>query len=143
MYYISGPRLNIVADVFFVMSSMIGRVKADLPPVVRDPPSLVQGTRSDLRAKCKEQDYNLIRHRIDKVAHEYAKSYQSFNYRGSFMTDDIPGGGQTVNPMIRRVACLWTWQFAVEIFAALQYMQLEMGLDGKVTLMSDDKNLTL
>nr|AFE86158.1 polyprotein [Culex flavivirus] len=117
MYYVSGPRANIVGSVYHVLGALIGRFKRNDPVQQDAPPKLEMGTRSDPRAKVKLQDQTIVAGRVKRLREENAGTwfvdrehpYQSFNYHGSFVTDDISPGGQTVNPMMRRI--MWPWDF--------------------------------
>nr|CCC55432.1 viral polyprotein [Culex theileri flavivirus RP-2011] len=117
MYYISGTRANIVGTVYQVLGALIGRFRRNDPVVRETPPKLEVGTRSDPRSKVKGQDPTLVARRVGRLQRENGRSwffdrehpYQSFNYHGSFATDDISPGGQTVNPLIRKI--MWPWDF--------------------------------
>ncbi|ULE62082.1 polyprotein [Tafomo virus] len=117
MYYISGARANVVGAVYQLLGALIGRFRRNDPIIREEPPKLEIGTRSDPRSKAKKQDPRLVAGRIRRLQAENSRTwfvdrehpYQSFNYHGSFATDDISPGGQTVNPMIRRL--MWPWDF--------------------------------
>nr|APR74286.1 polyprotein [Nienokoue virus] len=117
MYYISGKRSNIVAAVYFLLGSLLGRFRREEPAIVGDGPTLEKKGRSDPAAKIKKQDMSVIQRRLKLLERENKATwfvdkehpYQSFGYHGSFVTDDISPGGQTVNPLIRRV--MWPWDF--------------------------------
>lgn len=150
MYYISGKRTNIVAAVFFVLGSLVGRFRRMEPMILESPPSLEKGTRSDPRAKAKAQDYRLIQQRIERLKSENRNTwfvdndhpYVSFNYHGSFVTDAINAGGQTTNPLIRRV--MWPWDFLSRVTTFMMtdvstYAQQKI-LREKVDTVSDEPN---
>nr|YP_009344962.1 polyprotein [Palm Creek virus]AGG76014.1 polyprotein [Palm Creek virus] len=117
MYYVSGKRANVVASVYFMLGSLVGRLRRHEPSIIDPPPVLEMGTRSDPRAKAKAQDFEMIRRRVERLRGENRKTwfvdnehpYVSFNYHGSFVTDEVTAGGQTTNPLIRRV--MWPWDF--------------------------------
>nr|YP_009268612.1 RNA-dependent RNA polymerase NS5 [Nakiwogo virus] len=150
MYYISGKRTNIVAAVFFVLGSLVGRFRRNEPTITESPPVLEKGTRCDPRAKAKAQDYEMIRRRIDRLRSENRSTwlvdndhpYVSFNYHGSFVTDAINAGGQTTNPLIRRV--MWPWDFLSRVTTFMMtdvstYAQQKI-LREKVDTVSDEPN---
>ncbi len=116
MYYISGGRSNIVRDVYMTLGSLLGRFKDDKEQIVREAPKLPSGTRADPQAKVKDMDPDMTRSRIEKLRSENATTwfkdvnhpYQTFKYHGSYVTDDVNVGGQTVNPLIRKI--MWPWE---------------------------------
>nr|WIW57557.1 polyprotein [Quang Binh virus] len=121
MYYISGARANIVGSVFQVLGALLGRFRRNDQVIVDSPPKLELGTRSDPRSKVKQQQPQLVARRVQRLRNENLHTwfvdrehpYQSFNYHGSFATDDISPGGQTVNPMMRRI--MWPWDFLTRV----------------------------
>ncbi|ALC04238.1 polyprotein [Mercadeo virus] len=116
MYYISGTRQNPVAAVYAVLAVLCRRFTINDPEFRIDPPKLSQGTRCDPSSKVKELDEDKVSTRIRRLKDENARTwfydeehpYNSFKYYGSFAADTRSGGGQTVNPMIRRV--MWPWE---------------------------------
>nr|UBB38825.1 polyprotein [Aedes notoscriptus flavivirus] len=116
MYYISGGRNNIVKVVFTTLHALISRMRTKPEKLVKEPPRLPVGTRSDPAHKVKEMDERAITTRVQKLKNEHYKTwfidtdhpYQSFRYLGSYVTDDVNPGGQTVNPLMRKI--MWPWE---------------------------------
>nr|YP_009305401.1 NS5 [Anopheles flavivirus variant 1] len=121
MYYISGPRANIVKAVYITLRSLIGRFSTHDTSFEALAPVLPTGTRADPSAKAKAANQKLLARRIQRLRHENADTwfddvenpYNSFSYHGSFVTDAITGGGQTVNPIIRRL--MWPWEQVAKV----------------------------
>ncbi|BCI56825.1 polyprotein [Ochlerotatus scapularis flavivirus] len=121
MYFISGPRSNVVRDVYMTMGSLIGRFRHGPQVIVKEPPKLKHGTRADPDAKIKTMDHSLTSTRINRLRKEnhetwfvdQAHPYQTFKYHGSYVTDDVKVGGQTVNPLIRKL--MWPWEAVVGV----------------------------
>ncbi|AMS24261.1 polyprotein [Xishuangbanna aedes flavivirus] len=116
MYFISGQRSNIVRDVYMTLGSLIGRFRERMDSIIRAEPKLRTGTRADPQAKIKDMDHTLTESRINRLKNENRHTwfvddnhpYQTFKYHGSYVTDDVPTGGQTVNPLVRKV--MWPWE---------------------------------
>nr|UQU40435.1 polyprotein [Culex flavivirus] len=117
MYYVSGPRANIVGSVFHVLGALIGRFKRNEAEERLAAPDHYVCNQSAPRANVKLTEPTMFAGRVKRLREENASTwfvdrehpYQSFNYHGSFVTDDISPGGQTVNPMMRRI--MWPWDF--------------------------------
>ncbi|AQU42772.1 polyprotein [Menghai flavivirus] len=116
MYYISGHRSNIVRDVYMTLGSLIGRFRERGEPVIGLAPQLRTGTRADPQAKLKDMDHSKTESRVARLRNENERTwfvdnnhpYQTFKYHGSYVTDDVPTGGQTVNPLVRKI--MWPWE---------------------------------
>lgn len=121
MYYISGPRTNIVKSVYATLRSLTGRLALHDTAFETLAPTLPTGTRADPKAKAKAAEFSLLSRRIQKLRqenqhtwfHDKENPYTSFSYHGSFVTDAITGGGQTVNPVIRRL--MWPWEQVAKV----------------------------
>ncbi len=121
-YFISGKRNSPSNIIFATISALLSRMNRVTPPIVGDPPTLPIGTRPNPIQKVKEDTpggrmhMEAIRDRIDKLKRENRPTffidpnqpYQSFRYHGSFATEPISAGGQTVNPLIRKL--MWPWE---------------------------------
>ncbi|AMR97399.1 polyprotein [Culiseta flavivirus] len=129
MYYISGIRQSPVASTYAVLAVLGRRFTVDDPVFKTDPPKLAKGTRSDPSSKIKSLDDSKVTTRIRRLKDENARTwffddenpYNSFKYFGSFVTDTRSAGGQTVNPMIRRV--MWPWE---ELKKTTSYMMTDV-----------------
>nr|UUV42159.1 MAG: polyprotein [Hanko virus] len=116
MYYISGGRNNIVKVVFTTLHALIARLRTKPDKIVKEPIRLPVGTRSDPGHKVKDMNPKMIATRVEKLRNEHKDTwfidsnhpYQSFRYVGSYVTDDINPGGQTVNPLMRKM--MWPWE---------------------------------
>ncbi|QIS62329.1 polyprotein [Falli virus] len=116
MYYMSGARSNVVRDVYMTLGALIGRMRSGGVPIVEEAPQLRSGTRADPQMKIKDMDPSLTATRVDKLRTEnrptwfYDKDnpYRTFKYHGSYVTDDVTIGGQTVNPLVRKI--MWPWE---------------------------------
>ncbi|AZB73874.1 polyprotein precursor [Sabethes flavivirus] len=116
MYYISGARQNMIGAVYSTLLVLVRRFTREDPIIQMDPPVLQIGSRLNPDAKIKDMDFNDVQTRINRLKDENSRTwfhdtehpYGSFAYVGSFVTDARSGGGQTVNPMIRRV--MWPWE---------------------------------
>ncbi|EJY57641.1 AAEL017001-PA [Aedes aegypti] len=98
------------------LDSLIGRMRSTGEPIINDTPKVRTGTRADPQTKIKDMDPSMTQIRVNKLRDENLSTwffdknnpYQTFKYHGSYVTDDVKVGGQTVNPLVRKI--MWPWE---------------------------------